>query len=510
MRVFATETGRGDGEKGNGQDEHKRAVPLCGTDGGGVPAAERVGEGRPGRRETDLDTFVLLQARKAERNRRIGALRDSADFELSAAALCRELLGETAATLLREVLKQKVICTADHHGSVCCSQFFQADLLFAMLLEKLGDSGAIVPVLAAGQVELENSTYSRGISAYFSAERKMRLPLFPDKHGVQLASYAGPVTREMTDRFRGRFISPETDPALRAALEGILSGVYEAEDVLRAGSFSEQMTVAGSRLTDHLFQKAPAFAYLEMETAVRPLLLAELGDVSSLLFRLLYDPEMRRRAVRHRLPDGTTPGDLLFRAADGKGRKILLSLTEDGFLTGRDWRRQPVCFGTGKEELSALIREKRVFPGVFTEALLLFFERGITWIGGMFQSCYLPQWQEGLAGVLEKAGCAAQAERIRAYDCSGYLCGPMPALYRGDGFATTAGPVELWERPVPFERFRELARKTTLWDAHLIGLSEMYYDLTVRSEREPDWYRKIAEELFRAYPENTAAGVTEG
>ena len=63
----------------------------------------------------------------------------------------------------------------------------------------------------------------------------------------------------------------------------------------------------------------------------------------------------------------------------------------------------------------------------------------------------------------------------------------------------------IWRNPVSFERIRELVRQTSLWDAHLIGLSEMYFDLTRRDERESDWYRKIAEELFRAYPENVVA-----
>ena len=206
--------------------------------------------------------------------------------------------------------------------------------------------------------------------------------------------------------------------------------------------------------------------------------------------------------VREKLPDGLSLGDLLFRAADEKGRKIMLSLTEDGFLKGNNWRKEPVSFGTEPAELASLIREKRVFPGVFTEAIMLFFERGITWMGGMFQASYLPLWQAGLVRVLERTGYTAQAELIRNYDCSGYICGPMMALYRGDGFATTAGPVELWGNPVPFDKIRQSVRETSLWDGHLIGLSEMYFDLTVRDEREPDWYRKISEELYRAYPGN--------
>ena len=458
----------------------------------------------------DLDAFSLLQARKVKYNLQIGSLLDSTDAEESAAALARKLLGEAEAFALREAMKKKVICSADHHGSLYCSQFFQGDILFALILEKLGCGNTCVPVLAAGQVELENSTYARGICAYSSGENKLFLPLFPAKHSVQLASPAAPVSPDMVSRFRKRFVDEGEDERLRQTLHEICRDLYEPEEIRRAGSFSDQTTLIGKRLMEHLFpQEGPSFVYLEMETVVQPLLLAELSDESSLIFRLLYDPAVRERLIREKLPDGSSPGDLLFRAADEKGRKIMLSLSPDGFLTGRGWRKEPVIYGTKPDELASLIREKRVFPGIFTEAVLLFFERGITWMGGMFQASYLPLWQAALAGVLEEEGCERQAELIRAYDCSGYVCGPMFALYRGDGFATTAGPVELWQRPVSFERIRETALKTSLWDAHMIGLSEMYFDLTLRDEREPDWYGKIAEELFRTYPENVVTDATK-
>ena len=451
----------------------------------------------------DLDAFSLLQARKVKYNLQIGSLRDSTDAEESAAALARKLLGEAEAFALREAMKKKVICSADHHGSLYCSQFFQGDILFALILEKLGCGNTCVPVLAAGQVELENSTYARGICAYSSGENKLFLPLFPAKHSVQLASHAAPVSPDMVSRFRKRFVDPESDPRLKQTLHEICSEIYETEEMRKACRLSDQMTIAGKKLMDRLFAgESPSFIYLEMETVLQPLFLQELSDESSLIYKILYDFKLREQMVREKLPDGLSLGDLLFRAADEKGRKIMLSLTEDGFLKGKDWRKEPVSFGTEPAELASLIREKRVFPGVFTEAIMLFFERGITWMGGMFQASYLPLWQAGLVRVLERTGYTAQAELIRNYDCSGYICGPMMALYRGDGFATTAGPVELWGNPVPFDKIRQSVRETSLWDGHLIGLSEMYFDLTVRDEREPDWYRKISEELYRAYPGN--------
>ena len=453
--------------------------------------------------QMDLDTFAQIQAQKVRHNIQTGSLRDASDAEASAAALTRELLGEEDAARLCEALKMKAVCTADHHGSLYCSQFLQGDFLFALIMEKLGSRNPYVPVLAAGQVELENSTYSRGICAYRSGDEKQFLPLFPAKYSVQLASHASAVTQDMTDRFRRRFISSGDDLPLRQVLGEICRDIYDSEEVRNAGDFSDQTTLIGKNLMKHLFRgEAPSFLYIEMERVVLPLLLAELSDESSLIYRFLYDGHMREELIRKKLPDGLSLSDLLFRAADEKGRKVMLSLNSDGFLTGRDWRKEPVCFDTRPDVLSELLREKKVFPGVFTEALLLFFERGITWMGGMFQASYLPHWQAALTEVLEGEGFAGQAELIREYDCSGYVCGPMLMLWPGDGFATTAGPVELWQTPVTFERIRQSARKTSLWDGHMIGLSEMYFDLVLRDERETDWYRKIAEEMFRAYPEN--------
>ena len=457
--------------------------------------------------QMSLDVFAEIQALKVKHNKAAGALRDSEDFEEAAAAYAKQLLGEAEAQKLKQALKEKVICTADHHGSLYCSQFLQSDLLFALIMEKLGERDLYVPILAAGQVELENSTYSRGLCAYGSKDNKQFLPLFPAKYSVQLATHAAPVTKDMTDRFRKRFVAEGEDVRQRQVLGEIMDTVYASEDVLNAKTFSEQTTRIEAKLLPHLFSaEAPSIVCLEMESVIQPLLLAELNDAQSLLYKMLYDRKFRKILLETKLPDGLTLGDNLFRAADNKGRKIMLSLTEEGKLTGTDWRKEPVCFETDPETLSALIQSRQLLPGVFTETLLLFFERGITWIGGMFQAVYLPHWQSALAAVLQAAGCNEEADLIRTYDCTGYSCGPMFILHKGDGFATTAGPVELWQNPVSFETVRQLAKHTSLWDAHLIGLSEMYFDLVLRDEREEDWYRKIAEELYQLCPQNMVTG----
>jgi hypothetical protein len=78
----------------------------------------------------------------------------------------------------------------------------------------------------------------------------------------------------------------------------------------------------------------------------------------------------------------------------------------------------------------------------------------------------------------------------------------MFALFRGDGFAAPAGPAEMWMLRPAWRGIRERMARTRLWDAHIIGLSEMLPDLTSREERENGWYRKITEGLYRGYLEN--------
>ncbi|WP_026508864.1 hypothetical protein [Butyrivibrio sp. MC2013] len=445
--------------------------------------------------DMDLDNFAMLQARKVMHNRRLTPLRDSADLINAAADRAEFLLGRDIIPGLKKSLEEKVICTADHHGSLYCAQFLQGDFLFALVMEKLGITDSPLPVLGAGQVELENSTYSRGICAYSSADKKEFIPVFPAKYSVQLASHADPISREMIDRLRKRFGDIR-------AIDEIAAEIYEDEAVFSAQSFSDQTTLIAKKLMERLISPGgPSFVYLEMEKVIEPILLEELSDDSSLLYRLIYDKRLREIAAATPMADGLTILDLMFRSVDEKGRKIMLSLSGD-MLVGSDWRKEKVTYKTDKEKLTRLIKQRTVLPGVFTETLLLFFERGISWMGGMFQASYLSAWQKNLADLLEKAGCEKESELIRAYDCTGYICGPMMALHKVTDHATPMGPVEIWPGPIDFDIIRKLAKGTSLWDAHMIGLSEMYFDLTSRDEREDDWYRKIAKELFLAYPGN--------
>lgn len=453
-----------------------------------------------------LDAFLRAQAEKVRTNRRVKAPSDPGDFLSIAADYAAERLGEAAGSGTVAALSLGVTCTADHLGSLFNSQSFQSDLLYAALLREMGDGSGYVPILCAGQVELGSSSYARGISAYTIRDKKQLLPLFPDKHSGQLASCAAPVDRELLDRFRKHYFGAAGSPKLEKALDEILRALYETEKAGLAARFSDQVTMAGATLSRGLFRdSAPVLVYMEAEELLRPLLLRELAEGRSLLARLLLEPELRKAIGTAELPDGSRLSEKLILGVDEKGRKLSLRLQEDGSLIGEDWRKQPVRYPV--EALRGLLEERKLLPGVLSMVILLFFERGVTWLGGMFQAGYLPQWQRALAETLRGAGLETEAETVLAYDCTGYISGPMFSLYRGEGFATSAGPVEFWMEKPSYSRIGKLIAGTKLWDAHIIGLSEMYFDLVSPDEREKDWYPRIAEELYWRYPRN---GIADG
>ena len=64
----------------------------------------------------------------------------------------------------------------------------------------------------------------------------------------------------------------------------------------------------------------------------------------------------------------------------------------------------------------------------------------------------------------------------------------------------------MWMMRPDVSAVREMMAETRLWDAHVMGLSEMIPDLFSASEREDGWYRTIAEGVYRRFPGNMLHG----
>ena len=459
------------------------------------------------KREGDtLDDLIREQAEKIRRNREIAPLLSPEDFFIRVREHVAERLGEADARRAEQAARLGAVCTADHHGGLYCAQTFQGNLLFGEILKELGNRDDIIPIMPGGQVELDSSTFARGICTYSDREKKGRLPIFPEKPCARIACCTPAITPEQLARFRNRFVRTKQPGKLEETLDDLLRSVYETEEVLGSRRFEDQTTRIGAALSRKLFRdRGPLLVYMEMETLTLPLLIREIREGTSPLARMLLDPGVRRRMNEIPLPDGSFLSQFLFRTADAHGHKILLTLTGDGRLTGKDWHGDDVALDADPEALIDMLQTRKLIPGILTIAMMTFFERGITWLGGVFQTQYLPGWQQGLTALMKMTGQEDAAETIARFDCTGYVCGPMSALFQGNGFATCAGPVEFLMGRADYPSFVRALRSTGIPDAHRIGITEMFDDLAGRDDRWDGWYRSATEALDQRYPENVIA-----
>lgn len=456
-----------------------------------------------------LADFVRMQADKVVSNRRIKPLRDPSDFYRLTEEHVRKTTGDEAADSIAAAMKCGVIDTADHHGGLFHAQTFQGDLLFGEILKCLGYEGSYVPVHAGGQVELGNITYARGVCTYTARDQITFLPIFPYRDRHRMTSHTGPVTEELLSSFIERNSKQTENAVSSGAVTGLVRDMWTEDIIRRFDRYSDQITPAGIRMCRSIFSgdDYPAVTYVELEEAATPLIQSELMEPGSIIRTLVTDRRARELMQEIKTYDGIPVSGLLFRNADHQGRKKHLALTPDGRLTATGWNNEMIDHPADPETICRLMEERRIIPGLFTMALLLAFERGISWMGGTFQTVYLPDWQKCITEILSLTGHEEQAELFSKYDCSGYVCGPMYAMYQGDGYACAAGPAEFRMAMPEWQHVREMMLDTDIRDSHIIGIQQLYDDLVSGPDKIPEWYSVAAGALYNRYPGNIVSGL---
>ena len=447
-------------------------------------------------RDLSVAEFLKEEAKRAKRNREIKSLFAPDDYiELTLDYLKENLTDEPdineALSAVEDSLKTALaVNTADHHGGIYCAQSFQVDILFKRILEENGSNSRYVPIFPTGIVELQNSTYARGICIYADRDEKKFLPIFPAKEYMRLACVTQSIKPDVTDRMRK--IAREFKGDINEALNRIINDIYSSSELFEMKDFSTQTLKIGKLLSEMIFgDEGPVFLYIEFEELITELLCREMYDESSYVYKVLYD-----KGVRERLSDVAKK---LFVAVDDKGRKIELTLSHEGKLIGYNKHKNKTELNTDRESLIKLLRERRLFPSTALSVIVMFFERGITWYGGMFQSLYLPHWQKELCEAFWASGYVDEAEHIISYDARGYICGPFACNYKAKDHLSCAGPVEFIMQPIAYDEFKRQTESVSMYDAHLLGLCEMYYDLIPGNERSKDWYRHITTGNYKRF-----------
>ena len=253
-------------------------------------------------------------------------------------------------------------------------------MLFGELLRKLGYTGRHITIHGGSQVELGNVTYARGFCTYTSAAEKHQVPLFPSKDRQRLSSHAQAVSPEMIQLLFSHLDESDEPEFVKDSIGSICTKLWADTEIPESGRYADQTVTAGAKLSSLLFSgdNWPVLTYIELEEIAVEIIKKELKDSNSLATRLMFDPEEPGSICRGPATGGGVyAAGLLFRNVDERGRKSLLTLTENGELTGRGWHGEELKYSANADTLCSLLDERHIFPALFVIALVLA-ERGIT------------------------------------------------------------------------------------------------------------------------------------
>ncbi len=424
------------------------------------------------------------------------------DFLMLSKEYNEELLGKEVALELDKILRFPLLNTANHHGVDFFPPSVQGNLLFWQALKKNGIKIKYLPICSFGIVSLSNSSYARGITSHSLCEKAFRIPIFPKSIENKMVRYVAAFTEEQVKRTIFRLNTEFKDKKAGPAISRALEKYYLDKDVLAQEYYGSQAVLINRMISRDMYpeEDIPEIIYMEMEQIINRLLVKDLMDENSMIYRFLFDTRLLE-GIRRLMNQGecclTT---MFFWGRDHAGRRYPLDFCSDGFMRGITLSGETVELSASPKDLLDLLEQDKVVPSGYTMAVLLNFARGYTWLGGYFQGDYLPGWQRGTAYVLnEVKEYQSWAEYIMNYSGSGYISGPVFALSRTeDGLLVPAGPLEIIENGGINLNTLDRLMDATVEEAHVMGLYSAYPELVPPAERVLGWSRRIGENLMKS------------
>ena len=449
--------------------------------------------------QNSLAFHIDEQYGKSVHNREFFNRNRAQDFIDLAVFQATECYDEVVAKDIRFVLNLGTINLSDHVGGIYSPQSFQGDILYAIMLDEYDVK--YIPLCPWGQISLRNSTYPRGIAVYESLEAPLKVPVIKAKYQDMIVPKVPPFGMEELKAAKDKLSSQIDDENIKAGVLKFVDDFYAKESDASDG-YLMQVCRIYQRLSESVL-KSKSFVSLDMTSILRELLIKDMADEDSLIYKTLYSDVLLKDLIENGL------GNSFFDGVDEKGRLFKLSLNEDGKLTGHTIGGIEYSFD--RNEIVNGLVSGEILPGILAACIMLVYDRGFTWYGGEFSAEYMSEWRQiysdGLKKVLNKGlwensdlqnDCDLQ-KKIDNIAVDGYLSGPVFTLCKGTpGHLVEAGPLEFLLNGVDYERCKE-RMSYTLYDTHVMNMYEFYNDTTVANEQEDGWYEKITEYYYEKY-----------
>lgn len=438
------------------------------------------------------------------------------------------LLGEPVTSKLRDrLVGRKVILTANHHGVDYFGLTIQGSLIFS-----LGEAtDGIVPILACGNVPLNNATFGRGI---LLARPGSRLNVFSNKYAHCLVSAAPGMTPEMVNNAKIQLRDLKSQKKIGAPEEsalGVTLDYYHGSKVMEQKNYSDQSVLINGQLWNEIFSadsksQKPDIAYIEQEKIVAELVKKDLSNQGSFMFKVLFDDQLRNRVLdnlssvygcwdKSKLDQLLNPdvqdaerkelvvgaGTAFFWGVDGKGERFPLALKEAGDgkkLVRIDKPQLGFEVPFTPDALAEHLETGELLPSLFITFTSLAFVRGYKCYGGFMQTDYLTSMKEKLALSLQETSHQSWSDQVLTVPTENYTTGMIVAVAAfADGLIQPAGTIELMAKGGLDENDLNKIGRLTIKEANALGLPDMYSIIYREDERDTKLSQMSREEIYQ-------------
>lgn len=332
-----------------------------------------------------------------------------------------------------QLLNFPLVSSADHVSLINHNILYNANLLYSAFLDR--QMLPVQIVLATGKIPLDNASYPRGI--FYQGQK---LPFFGAKTKYELVNL---FTDNLKPDIKTGLASVLTKDALRRIPKadlGFLEALFfDALKVHTIGSqlrYADQLSILNQRLwplyfDQNLRTEIPAMVYLEADGLIRDILIEDLADSTSLVYRMLTNPTIRSVYLKE--------FDGVYGCWSGGGgthffwgvsdHKTLVPLRIDN----RHNLLVPERLDTGvepvhlyPEDLAYALDKRWIAPSLFLDIFVLAFQGGLTLMGGFNQVTYLAWMRVAHERCMLMQDDWPTATRFAQTVNDGLICGLLP------------------------------------------------------------------------------------
>nr|WP_320191292.1 hypothetical protein [uncultured Desulfobacter sp.] len=433
-----------------------------------------------------------------------------------------------------DLSRTPVVLTANHHGIDFFAQSVQGTFLFSLILSSMNPAQSTIPVIACANVPLNNLTFPRGMLLYHTAKNDcavmpQKIPIFSDKFKTSYVSLIGPIDKDQIKRTVNRIGKLVNQGDLLPEYGDVLHDILETDygQTVSQGwqSYSEQSVVLNHRLWNRMFATSDVpmdLIYMDLEAIASRLLIKDLADASSLIYKLMFDPDITQdlisnldcapacwqgKKLHRRLIEDCSNNDVK-RALGNCGthffwgvglKNKLVPMVIEGLasgqpqLKGKDERDNVYTLAFDPLSIIDALKDGRLLPSLFTCYTSISIARGIGCIGGYYQSEYLPCMQQAIVKVLNKqASMKKICNQTENIPTGCYLSGMQTVMTKaGENNLIPAGPIEIIGRGGLNNEDVSKIKRLTIKEAHLASLFETIPDIVPFTEQDSTWHQDI-------------------